>query len=727
MIKNFKQWISESSLRNQLQIPQNPKHHPEGSVDRHTMMVRASLMPAIRVLKEKQAEDPYGPLSNLDLNFTKNEINILRFASLLHDIGKGDALDPDTLSAHGHESPKTFEKAMLRLSPNWHQMYEKASEEDKSDLWWVIKYHMSLKDKDGFQNKALKKEILDENGKYRTDRRIKLLLVLLLMDRMGRGGESGVDWNIAKNFSRSNVDAALQGIKGIYTTSDLYKKSLEKPQKTNRSIGDTPEVVVKNLKQKGKDLETIRMVLTGMTKSGKFELSSEEIENLIKENNTGFKQFMESQEEPEKMRAYIPLGIFESGANVLSRIFKSSGKTFYVVGGTVRDYLMSKYHGVPFEIKDVDFATDALSKDVIEILEKAGIKYVPKGESFGVISAIINNQEFEIATFREESGYEDRRRPSIVKPSDAKNDYRRRDFTFNALYYDMPTEKGGLGTIIDFGRGKGFEDIKAKRVNPVGAAHDRFSEDPLRVLRGVRFHGIFNKDHLKDVLDPSTFEAMKKFSNLEGVSPERIQAEFIASLTKAKDPRVILHGFNDIGALPYMFPGMNLDMDAVDHLEKLPIYSSDSESKKDYNDRKVIMTLALLLRNSGPIEQVRKKLNAIKWPNEIVDEVVNLIKSWIISKNPNTYDLSQHAVSTYKKNTEKRRKLIKDFGNIIGHEVDRDHLSHLGDYEPTKFDGEQIQKELGLSKMGPEIGAAIKHKQAKDYEDSFQNWKNRFQ
>jgi|688.fasta_scaffold45535_3 tRNA nucleotidyltransferase (CCA-adding enzyme) len=727
-MKTFQRWIIESSLRQQLQVPQNPKHHPEGPVDRHTMMVRASLQSAISVLKTKQKENPNGPLSNLDLDFNDQDINILRFASLLHDIGKGDALDPKTLSAHGHEDPSTFEKAMLRLSPSWYKMYQKADPKDREDLWWVIKYHMSLHDKDGFKNKALKKEILDENGKYKTDRKIKLLLVLLLMDRMGRGGESGVSWKTAKNFAQNNTIAADQGVSGIYTTSDLYRKDLEKRSKnTNQPIGDDPRLVVSQLKQKGRTTDQIRMALAGMTKTGKFNLTPDQIESLLKESKMNFRQFMESQElEPFTMKAYIPLGIFEKGATILNQAFKNANKTFYVVGGTVRDYLMSKYHDLPFEIKDVDFATDALSNEVIQILEKAGIKYVPKGESFGVISAIINNQEFEIATFREESGYEDRRRPSSVKASDAKNDYRRRDFTFNALYYDMPINSGSQGTIIDFGGGKGLEDIKNKRVSPVGSAHDRFAEDPLRVMRGVRFHGIFNTDNLKDIVDPETFEAMKKFSSLEGVSPERIQAEFIASLTKARDPRVILRGFESIGALPFMFPGMELDMQAVDNLQKLPTGSGlKGDDKKNYNNKKVILTLALLLRKAGRPEEIRNKLNAMKWPNDIVDEVTSLIKTWLITQNPNSQDLSQHAISLYKKNPSQRKELIQDFHPLVGHEVDQDHLAHLHNYEPAKFSGEDIQRDLGLTKMGPEIGAEMKRRQAKDYEDSFGKWKNR--
>jgi tRNA nucleotidyltransferase/poly(A) polymerase len=730
-MKCFNEWLSESSLRQQLKVPQNPKHHPEGGVDRHTMMVRSSLEPAIKILQEKQKNDPSGPLSNLDLSFASEDMNILRLAGLLHDIGKGDTLDPVKLSAHGHEDPENFEKAMQRLGPIWHQMYSQSNQSDKDDLWWVIKYHMSLKDKEGFQNKSLKKEILDDQGKYKPDRKIKLLLVFLLMDRMGRGGESGIPWQKAKQFAQGNTSAAARGLEGIDATASMYKQDLDKiASRASKPMSSDPVGFVSSMREKGKPNEIIRSALRGRFPN----LTDTEITQLLGESRMKFKVFFESEEDkPSTMEANIPLGKFQKGAQLISDNFKSAGFTIYIVGGTVRDYLMSQFHDVPFKIKDVDFATNATSDEVKQVLINMGIEPIAKGESFGVISAVIDKIEYEIATFREESGYSDNRRPDTVKPSDAKNDYRRRDFTINALYYEMPNEFGGQGTIIDYGKGQGLEDIKQKKIRPVGSAEDRFGEDRLRVLRGVRFHGIFNKENLKDIVDPETFEAMKKFSTLEGVSPERIQAEFVAALFKARDPKVILHGFESIGALPYMFPGLVLDMEAVDHLANLPSLPNVSglEAKeqdkieKNHNKKKVILTLATLLRKSGTPQEVRNKLNKLNWPNDIVDEVAFLMQTWSILQNPTPQNISQHATSFSKKNPDFRKELIRGFHPMIGHEVDSDHLSHLGDYEPPILSGQEIQRDLGLTKPGPEIGKEIARRTADHYSDSFFKWKNR--
>jgi hypothetical protein len=271
------EWLKESSLRQQLKVPQNPKHHPEGGVDRHSMMVRHSLQNAIEILRQNQKQNPDGPLSNLDLSFSNEEINILRLAGLLHDIGKKDALDPETLSAHDHENPEVFEKGMQRLDSVWRRMYENSSQEDKDDLWWIIKYHMSLKDKEGFQNKNLKREMLDDQGKYKPLRRVKLLLTLLLMDRMGRGGNSEFPWSQAKSFAQNNKDAALKGLQGIYTTADLYKSEMEKiANRTSKSISNDPKEFADILKQKGKSPEEIIIAL-----KGKFGLSDSEASELL--------------------------------------------------------------------------------------------------------------------------------------------------------------------------------------------------------------------------------------------------------------------------------------------------------------------------------------------------------------------------------------------------------------------------------------------------------------
>jgi len=239
--------------------------------------------------------------------------------------------------------------------------------------------------------------------------------------------------------------------------------------------------------------------------------------------------------------------------NKIYEAFKINNKKLYVVGGSVRDALLDM---VP---KDFDLATDATPEEVENILKNSNIKSFPKGESFGVISAMIEGEEYEIATFREES-YEggDGRRPTSVKFSDIIGDVKRRDLTLNALYYDIKEEK-----IIDLVGG--IDDIKNKRIKPVGSSFDRFREDKLRVLRAIRFSNRFGSD-----LDSETQKAIHEFKELEGVSNERIRDEFLKGLKSSVNPEKFLSDYKNFFLFKRMFGNLKLDFNFIPE-EKDPI------------------------------------------------------------------------------------------------------------------------------------------------------------
>lgn len=173
-----------------------------------------------------------------------------------------------------------------------------------------------------------------------------------------------------------------------------------------------------------------------------------------------FKLFLENEEEKyESILADIPM---PTEVYSLSALFTKYGATLFAVGGAIRDYLYHIYHDPKgkYDPKDVDLATEATPDKINQILnspegQKLGIKVVPKGEAFGVISAIINNQEFEIATFREDGQYTDGRRPDSVSFSTPSKDSQRRDLTFNALFFDIHKKE-----IKDYNNGQGIQDIK---------------------------------------------------------------------------------------------------------------------------------------------------------------------------------------------------------------------------------------------------------------------------
>lgn len=277
IMKTFIAWLNEVSLSGMLRgVPQNPKHHPEGDVLRHTTMVRSALDSAIKLLQDQQKDDPQGPFSSLDLQISSDEYNILRIAGWMHDIGKVATTDPDDLTSHGHDQPENFEKDMRNLSPEWQKMYSNASQQDKDDLWYIIRHHMNLSDKEGFRSKSLKRELIDSQGKYKSERKVKLLLILLLMDRLGRGSSPDLTIKQAKEFAKTNLEAGRLGIGGMYKTSELVRKAAEEESSKAKPVYKSPKEFVIGMRQQGKSDEIIKQALIG-----KFRLSQEDAEEVM--------------------------------------------------------------------------------------------------------------------------------------------------------------------------------------------------------------------------------------------------------------------------------------------------------------------------------------------------------------------------------------------------------------------------------------------------------------
>lgn len=195
--------------------------------------------------------------------------------------------------------------------------------------------------------------------------------------------------------------------------------------------------------------------------------------------------------------------------------FKRSGKRAYLVGGCVRDGLMG------LRPADFDIATDALP-DETEVLF-GDCRVIPTGRKHGTLTVIYDGLRAEITTFRREGGYSDRRRPdSVAFTGSAKEDAARRDFTVNAMFYS-PDEG-----VLDFYGGQ--KDLERSLLRAVGDPHRRFAEDPLRILRGMRFAA-----QLGFNTEDNTAKAMKELAYLVGtVAAERTLAE-LKQLFRAED------------------------------------------------------------------------------------------------------------------------------------------------------------------------------------------------
>lgn len=152
---------------------------------------------------------------------------------------------------------------------------------------------------------------------------------------------------------------------------------------------------------------------------------------------------------------------------ILKKI-ESNGYEAYIVGGYVRDYILH----IP--TTDVDICTNALPKDILRIFD---IK--KENGSYGSIKITTKKYNYDITTYRKEENYKNRKPETITYVNNLIDDIKRRDFTINALCMNSD------GTIIDLLGG--IDDIKNRVIKVIGDTNVKLLEDPLRILRAIRF------------------------------------------------------------------------------------------------------------------------------------------------------------------------------------------------------------------------------------------------
>jgi len=219
-------------------------------------------------------------------------------------------------------------------------------------------------------------------------------------------------------------------------------------------------------------------------------------------------------------------------ARSIVQTLSKAGFTTYFAGGCVRDMILN------CPIKDIDIATSATPAQIMDLFPATK----PVGEHFGVILVIVNKQSFEVATFRTDASYSDGRRPDSVRFSTPQQDALRRDFTINGLFYDPLS-----GRLIDYVQGQ--QDLQNASLRAIGRAHERFSEDYLRMLRAVRFACRFNF-----TIEQETADALETLSdNILKISSERIFAEITLMLQHPSraDSIRLMHKF---GLLKHFLP-----------------------------------------------------------------------------------------------------------------------------------------------------------------------------
>lgn len=196
----------------------------------------------------------------------------------------------------------------------------------------------------------------------------------------------------------------------------------------------------------------------------------------------------------------------------ICKTLQDNGYQSYIVGGCVRDLILKI---VP---KDWDVTTNATPEQVIKLFKKTYLT----GLQHGTISVSLNDELFEVTTFRTEGQYLDGRRPETVQfVNNIEEDLSRRDFTINAMAYDPINNK-----LVD--PFNGAQDLASAIIKAVGSPLDRFTEDGLRIMRAARFAARFGFE-----IEDKTLYSMaypKALETLAKVSKERVKDELFKIL-----------------------------------------------------------------------------------------------------------------------------------------------------------------------------------------------------
>jgi len=268
-------------------------------------------------------------------------------------------------------------------------------------------------------------------------------------------------------------------------------------------------------------------------------------------------------------------------------LLETNNYEVYVVGGAVRDYLLGKTPS------DYDLSTNATPEEIKQVF--ANYFTIDTGIKHGTVTVMIDHKLLEITTYREEEGYIDFRRPSKVTfIKNIKSDLARRDFTINAICFNRK--------FLDLH--DGINDLENKIIKAIGKPEERFTEDPLRILRALRFASTLDFE-----IEKATKNAvLKYFPLLKKVSKERINVE-LSKLLVGKNVKQILIEYKDLlEKYIFKFRLSNMHINVIDEVS---------------ND--LVTKVSLLYLNSD-IDDVTKSLKELKFPNKFIKKIVNVLK-----------------------------------------------------------------------------------------------------
>lgn len=336
------------------------------------------------------------------------------------------------------------------------------------------------------------------------------------------------------------------------------------------------------------------------------------------------------------MKFNIPKEIIE-----IDKALQDAGFEVYLVGGCVRDLIMSEIEGIFKEPKDWDVATNAKPEQIQKIFLDSVYE-----NKFGTVGVKTDSEDpklkvVEITTYRIEGKYTDKRHPDEIKfAKTVEEDLARRDFTVNALALSLAEVMANK--IIDPFNGQ--EDLKKKIIRTVGNSKERFNEDALRLIRAVRFAA-----ELGFKIEKETEQAIKNEAGLlEMIAKERIRDEFI-KLIMTPNAKEGIEKLEELGLLKHILPELREGISVGQNKHHIytvwehNLRALDYAVKKNYS---LEIRLAALLHDLGKPktkagegpdstfyahEIVGAKMTAeimdrLRFPNNIAEKVIHLVR-----------------------------------------------------------------------------------------------------
>jgi len=421
----------------------------------------------------------------------------------------------------------------------------------------------------------------------------------------------------------------------------------------------------------------------------------------------------------------------------LARAFAQEGFSLYAVGGCVRDAFLGAELG-----QDIDFTTNARPDDIARIMGPLCKGLWEQGRAFGTIGGILkeNDMEAEVTTFRSEKYVDHSRKPAVEWGDSLEADLSRRDFTINALAFDVIAEvlkTPEVQKVFDYFGGIGdlAEGVLRTPIDPVTL----FRDDPLRMLRAARFSARFA---LK-IDEKVEAAAVEVASELPKVSAERIRGE-LDLLMMTNVPSIGLDFITRTGLANHFFPelpALQLEQDPIHHHKDVLRHTW---AVVDKTSPRLVLRLAALFHDIGkPItraitpegvtfrfhevvgaKMTRKRMKELKYSQEMIDDVSELVE---LHLRFHTYKLgwTDSAIRRYvtdaghllddlneltrcdctTRNMRKAKELSARMDELEIRIADLKQREDLAKLRPA-LDGTEIMEILGLT-PGPAIKGAI--------------------